>query len=327
MIGKENSEQPGFLIQGSEAFKVAQALYNTVTGKTEKLSKRFSEHYRIGLNDIFQLHSKIDQMCAQWTVIDKNENITIHHINDNKETFSSLERFKVYDQSQTSPIESIVYEFNLLIQLTNTPKPQPYQITVRLGSIVAAQQKAREEMPTGIFFRFFGGGAINVDIKYVDYVVARNMISTIDSWVAGVESSPKNKLLRYIQNHSHIYENLFGYFLFILALLTGLSSVDLVLNSTSNDQLLSKFLLATFGFVSISLFIGKTLGSYTESAIDRVMQISYIKINKGDERIIESAKKSNNLSIFKAFLSSILVTIHAVSCSFIAAILYELIQS
>lgn len=324
MTEQERSEQPGFMIQGTESFKIAQALYNTVTGKTEKLSKRFSENYKIGMNDVFQLHAKFEQMCAQWNVIEKNENITIHHVNDNKETFSSIERFKVYDQSQTSPVESIVYEFNVLIQLNNTPKPQPYTITVRLGSKVAMHQKVKEEMSNRILFRLFRGGAINVDIEYIDYVVARNMISTLDSWVSSIESTKTNKYLKYFQNFSHRFEDAFSVTLCMLALLASISSVGVFIDPQGSDQNLARFLLVSSGFILAFFFLGKVLGGLVESGVDHISQISYIKINVGDERAILAASRDNKISFLKAAISFFLISVHAVGCSYIASIIYSI---
>jgi hypothetical protein len=322
MTEKEGNKQPGFMIQGTESFKIAQALYNTVTGKTEKLSKRFSENYKIEMNDVFQLHAKIGQMCAQWDVIEKNENITIHHVNDNKEVFSSLDRFKVYDKSQTSPIETIVYEFNLLVQLRNTPKPQPYKIVVRLGSKVAMQEKVKEDIAGRLLFRFFRGGVINVDIEYVDYVVARNMLSTLDSWATSVEIQPRNKYLKFMQDNSHRIENSFALFLLMVALTVSVTSTSLLVTSAENNQVLAKFLLISFGFLVVSYFVGKVLGGLIENGIDRISEISYIKINIGDERAISASIANNKKSFFKAVISLGLITIHAISCSYIATILY-----
>lgn len=95
-----SEERPnGFLVQGSEAYKIAQAIYHTVTGKTESISKQYSENYKINLDDIRQLNAKCIQMCAQWNVIGHNENITVYHIDNNKEIFTSVDRLQLYDQS------------------------------------------------------------------------------------------------------------------------------------------------------------------------------------------------------------------------------------
>lgn len=318
-----SGEQPGFLIPSSEAFKIAQALYNSVTGKTEKLSKRFSENYKIGLNDIHQLHAKIDQMCAQWNVINKSENITVHHVNDNKQTFSSIDRFKIYDQSQTAPIESIVYEFNLLIQLSNTPKPQPYQIVVRLASPIAMHHKAREEVPAAIFLRFFRGESVNVDIQYVDYVVARNIMSTIDSWISAIELVPPSKALKLLQRYSYWYDRICGLFLMIAALLASSSSIQTVFAGNESNEFLATFLIWAFGFTVISYFIGNALGNFVESGVDGVTQSGYIKINSGDARLISTTETKNYRSFAKAAVALVLMSLHAIACSYLATILYE----
>ena len=115
MTGQERLD--GVLVQGDDTYKIAQALYHSVTGKTETVSKQFSENYRITFDDIRQLHAKFQQMCAQWKVLGQNENITVFHVDDNKEVFSSIDRIELYDLSQTSPIESITFEFTFLAAL------------------------------------------------------------------------------------------------------------------------------------------------------------------------------------------------------------------
>ena len=114
-----STSQNNVIIQSTEAFKIAQAIYSAVTGKTEKLSKIFSDNYKITEADILQLHAKCEQMCTQWNVLSKNENITIQHTDDNKQNFSSIERLKLYDKSQTSPVEGITAFFIFICYLHN----------------------------------------------------------------------------------------------------------------------------------------------------------------------------------------------------------------
>ncbi len=99
-----SDQAPGFLIQGGEAYKIAQALYHVVTGKTETVSKQFTDNYRVTLDDLKQLQAKLEQMCTQWTIIERNENITIFHIDDNKEVFSSINRLQLYDSKYPNRI-------------------------------------------------------------------------------------------------------------------------------------------------------------------------------------------------------------------------------
>jgi hypothetical protein len=318
------SEAPnGFLIQGSEAYKIAQAVYHTVTGKTETVSKRFSENYKIGFEDIKQLHAKCTQMCTQWEVIEQNENITVYHVDDNKEVFTSVDRLKLYDQSQTSPIESITYEYNALLKLPDMAKPQPYKITVRMASRIALMRKTESEGPSPLIMRFFRGGVINLDIEYVDYVVARNMISTLDSWVREIEVTKKNRILSSFQRYSHWVPKISGLLLLLLATMSAVFSADTIVTASTANSLLAKFLIASFGFVATSYFVGTWFGRMAEYSIYRIQEISYIEINKGDKKLLEQFKSSNKSLFIKASVSFSLITIHAVACSYIGTMVFE----
>mgnify|MGYP006892524707 CR=1 FL=1 len=64
-------------------------------------------------------------------------------------------------------------------------------------------EKFDDEGVPSAFLRFVDRGPIKAEIEYVDYVVARNMMSTLDSWVEGVEQSKKNKYLTYTHRYSY----------------------------------------------------------------------------------------------------------------------------
>jgi hypothetical protein len=68
------------IIEENDQFKIAQAIYNAVTGKTEKLSRPYSKDYLITADDVRQLHLKCQQACGQWVVLNKSESITVHHL-------------------------------------------------------------------------------------------------------------------------------------------------------------------------------------------------------------------------------------------------------
>ena len=264
--------------------KIAQAIYHAVTGKTEKLTREFSENYCIKFTDIEQLQAKLLQTCAQWNVLAHNENITIQHLDDNSQSFSSIEKLKFYDASQTSPVEGITFEFNLLISLPQVEKPQPYKIIVRIISLFAMAKKMRGGAR---FFRYFRNCTIFVEIEYVDYVVARNILSTLDSWVNEIHISSKNKVLKIAQRFSHWIPRISSAALMLLATITSFYIADNVFKSPlDNSSLLAKFLLVTFAFIAGSSYFGSWVGSIAEWGIDCLQEFSYIEINIGDKRLI-----------------------------------------
>ena len=64
------------------------------------------------------------QVCEQYNIEAQNTSVTVYHLDDTKEAFSSFERFRIYNQSATSPVESVVLKYNFLIVLPRTRKAQ-----------------------------------------------------------------------------------------------------------------------------------------------------------------------------------------------------------
>jgi hypothetical protein len=184
-------------------------------------------------------------------------------------------------------------------------------------------RKTENEGPSPILMRFFRGGVINLDIEYVDYVVARNMISTLDSWVREIEVTKKSKTLNIFQRFSHWVPRVSGVLLLLLATISAILSADTIVASETENSLLAKFLIASFGFVVISYFLGSWFGRMAEYSIDRFQEISYIEINKGDKKLLDDFKRNNRGLFFKALASFFLITIHAIACSYIGTLVFE----
>lgn len=319
----EDQNEPGVLVDPSDHHKIAQAFYHAVTGKTEKLSRSFTENYCVRSEDIEQLASKCAQMCSQWQLLESNSNITIHHLDDNTQNFSSIERLKIYDKSQTSAVEGVTFEFNILLSLPGTEKPQPYKITVRVLSSMALMHRLDEDMPPPRILRWFRNGPIVVDIEYVDYVVARNMLSTIESWVNEVQTSKKGKVLRFAQRNSIWIPRISGALLLLVAAVTSFWSAGEVLDVGAGEKMLAQFLIATFAFIAGSMYLGNWVGRFAEHAIDRLQELSYVAFNRGDERLIEHFNKKNRNSYVITAISFGVITIHAISCGLIASFVYS----
>jgi len=300
-------------IDEGDRFKIAQAVYNAVTGKTEKLSRAYGKDYLISLEDLQQLNHKCEQACSQWEVLQRNCNITLHQLDDNKEVFSSFERFKLYDTSKMSPCESIVYEFNILLRLPETEKPQPYKITVRVLSKIAMINRMEKEMGPPPFLRLFSSGHVVVEVEYVDYVVARNMLSMIDSWISQVEQEPHYAWATFTQKFSHWFPPAAQ---FSIVLLFGVSLYHITpaaLAEGNSLALLAQWLILSGTALFLAGVTARFLGRLAETGIDRIIPISAIQLNKGDERLLKRFKKRNVLRIIQAIAALILVVAQGVA--------------
>ena len=63
------------ILDEPQSFKIAQAVYNAATGKTEKVSKAFAKSYVVDLVSLKQLHAKCSQACTQWDVIQNSSRL------------------------------------------------------------------------------------------------------------------------------------------------------------------------------------------------------------------------------------------------------------
>lgn len=299
----------------NDRFKIAQAVYGAVTGKTEKLSRTYSKDYLITLADVRQLHLKCHQACGQWTVLKKSENITVHHLDDNKEVFSSFERFSIYDYSRTSPTESIVYEFNLLLQLPTIEKPQHYKVVVRALSRAAMIRRMEKEMAPPPLLRLFGGSSIVVDIEYVDYVVARNILGMIDSWVGEIERHSKLSWIRHLQRFTHWFPPVSQFLAIAFIGLSLFTATAAVLVASSPPPLVARWLILSGTVITLGGLLARRLGSIVESGIDQILTLSAINLNKGDQRLIDRYKNRNILKVVQAVLGIAGVTAHAIGAN------------
>ena len=141
-------------------------------------------------------------------------------------------------------------------------------------------------------YRLFRGGVISIDIEYIDYVVARNMLSTLDSWVKEIEVAKKQKALELLQKYSHWAPRIASLVLFMVAVYAAVISTDLVSFPAADNAFLAKYLLSSFGFIVGFFFLGVILGGFVEGAIDRVEEVSYINLNKRRSEITRRVPKA-----------------------------------
>ncbi|MCD6050847.1 MAG: hypothetical protein K0Q55_2250 [Verrucomicrobia bacterium] len=322
----EQNTNRAMVLNGPDAFKMAQAIYNAVTEKTERLTRMYGNNCRIEFNDLKQLHAKLEQMSAQWQVLSRNCSIVVQYLDDNKEQFSSFERFSIYDASKTSATESVVIEYNLLIAIPGVEKPQPYKISVRALSRVAAMAKMENEMAPPPFFRLFSNYTLIVEIDYVDYSVARNMLSTFDSWVDEVELTEKPMVSDFVQSRSHHLPSFFRLIIIIFTAIGFYYSVPAVLTLKSTFIEVTQYIVLAFSGIFFFSHLAVMLGSWIETSVDNIFTLSYIHLNKGDERLVKGFEKKNRYNCVKILAGFAMLLIEAVTVSYFSERLIKLLM-
>lgn len=284
------------------SMKAVQQIYSEITGRSETLERTYKSNHAIGFDDLRQLHAKVQQLYEQYNIVSKTCSVTLFHVDDQKQTFSSFERFELFDRTTLSPVENVRIEFNFLIVLPQMKKPQSYQIEINIHSRAAIVQKARTNpnFRSDMFFEFFSQNTAHVEITYIDYTVARNFQVAINSWFKALPELATPRLLTPIRKLSGYYIFLFR-FISVLVYLLGcyVHFARTLGESLSTPAALFSASLVTFGgMFLISVFTGK-LGSVAAESVKRLQCKSYLNLTRGDEIAIKDFGRGNAIAWLK----------------------------
>lgn len=312
------------------SMQVYQAIYNEITGKTELLSGSCSNYLTIEMGDLFQLKNLLDQFLEQYEVSAFNSSITVFHTKANKERFSSFERLNTYNISTTSPIERINIELNLLITPPKLSKPQSYKVSLNIISGAAilgkTANKIPEEMSKLLLMRAVQEKAIEYEIEYVDYIIARSMSDLIKDWVTTIKEQEPNVSIKKLQDKSHLLKRLFTFGFFSMALIASIYYAKALLSGTDSDSaLLAQYLIISGVSIILIKDIGAFLGRKVERSIDSINtnEISFIKINSGDQKLHSDYQKSTKTEKLSAIKSLVLGLSVGIASSIIATFIYN----
>ncbi len=293
------------------SLQTVQGIYNELTGKSEEVSKSYDKPIRVRFTDIEQLDHKINQACEQYNIVSGNCSATIYYVDDTRDRFSSFERFRLHNAGSPSPVESILLKYNFLLLLPKTREPQSYTLSVRLASRVAVMRRMEREFfgpPAGIM-RLMGNRTAVIEIQYVDYMVARNLLNLVDEWFQCIPVAPEYRVLNWLRQRSHFIPR---FVRFATAMFVGFLIVTLLPSFVAQDStdlygfgvFVSYSLIGVFAAYKASDFFA----GLVEDAIDEWTEVSYINITKGDQIEIDKAGRRNTFYVFKA-ISSLLLSI------------------
>jgi len=287
--------------QGEEKKEIAswqlvQAVYHSITGKTERITIENEHPCQLNLNKIKQLNYKIQQSSEAYNIVANNCSVTVFHQNDVKQIFSSFDKFEQYDSSNNNAIKRIQLKYDILIHLPNIKNPQNYTIIVNLLSGVICEQeiaKISKKLPS-IFAPLIGFNTIKIDINYVDYIVANNYQHIVEEWIKSVSDNKKNKIT-YLLKPITLFIKYVVLFLFVSGF--AIISPKFTLN---NSVVFYQFLIIT----SVCLFLAFQFGEYVSYKIRRLIlqkPLSYIDMNEGDKKAIKIETKRRNKMMFQGF--------------------------
>ncbi|NTG48457.1 hypothetical protein G6M04_13780 [Agrobacterium rhizogenes] len=319
--GNTHGEVSGIatMSDGTEvSMQLLQDVYAKVTGKKEKVSKTISTNHITSFEDLENLHAKMRQICDQYNVVQRNESVIIYHCDDSKEQFSSFVRFKAYNKSSTSPVENIHLEYNFLIMLPQTQEPQSYKISIDVHSRAALFKKAAtQNRMNALIFRIVASQSGQISISYVDYNVSLNFMIAIDQWFQGLKQNPEAKVVSYLKKYSHNFSFFLRYFSVSMFLAVNYYNLSKIMQVNVSDILRSSIFI--FGVAYVLGGLAARLGKWVEESIDSIFPISYVQLNRGDEKIAREITTDNRSGIIKASVGILIAVAINVFSSYLAA--------
>lgn len=283
------------------SMKDLQSIYHELTGKTEELSETFKKPHRIEYDDLYQLDLKINQITEHYKVISKNCSISIFYCDGSKMKISSFDRSKLNDMSSPTATESVDIEYNFLILPNEVQKPQNYKITLQLYSRVGVLKKAETEhgLHRKIMHLFSSNVTGLLKIEHVDYLLAKHFQNLIKEWYESIDDTKPSKILGFLKDNSEHLSLLFTLLSSIILPCIVLYNYSSFISSNPDISDIFKGNVAAFSLIFIGIYLSRRLASICEYSIDSYQYLSYVNLNRGDEKEISRYKASNRINILK----------------------------
>lgn len=304
------------------SFQLAQAFYNEITGKSERLRELYSDPFILKLNDVEQLYHRLVQSTEQYNISAFHESYTVNYVDDSSERFSSLQRLKLHNGAKGVAVEEIIISYCILIVLPKSNRPQEYKITVKLASRVAKIEEMRKQVSSMPFeiplYQLENANAASFSIDYVDSTVANALMSVIKSWFNTVEKNSISSMVKIARSLSHFVPRITKYGLLSMVCFSvwQLSNTFLVQDVHIKTATLFTLLSVLAAFLSVRL--GMFTGKRAEIALDSIYEQSYINFSGADENFVKMSSDRIRKSKIKALFNLVCTITIGIGCSLLA---------
>lgn len=177
-----------------------QAIYHAITGKTENITQTLTGNVLINLSDFDQLHNVVcDQASIYTKVVSPTVTVVIKDEKSRAITYSSWEKFKLLNLSSGDVTSEVILRFEFLFNMPETDQPQRCIVDINLDSALPVIKGQDEAASIGGAMGFFFSMArewrtVEISIEFVDYVVAKSFVRTIEEWFSKLKRTPVQKL-------------------------------------------------------------------------------------------------------------------------------------
>ena len=282
-------------------------MHRRVHEKSEEISKTYKNDILIKFSDIEELHHKITQSIKSSNPYNSSVifRVIATHLEGEAEKFNSFDDFAKYNKTSPNPTLDItlIYKFSLLEH--ETQELESYKIVTSIRSRIGDLCQIEKEAPAFISSAIISSivtPTARIKVEYSDYVKAIHFTAMFDDWIKGCDESKEIGFITKIKPFSHYIPKIGR--LIVIFLLGFFVSHSIGEESFQSFEIANFIVLyATVFFMIVSL--SEMFFSMIENSIDRYLALSYISLNKGDAKLIESFKSKNKASIQKAIFGAI----------------------
>ncbi|EOE4714276.1 hypothetical protein ACKC6U_004287 [Vibrio vulnificus] len=282
-------------------------IHQKVNQKSEEISKSYKNNILVEFSDIEELHEKIVQSIRsakphRGSIIMQ---VMVSHHEGEAERFKSFEDFKSHNITSPNPTSEIALMYKFSIHDSESGEVENYKVAANVKSRVGELNQIEQEAPAFISAAIISSmvtTTARIKVEYSDYVKARHFIAMFDEWIKGCDESKELKFIAPLKRVSHLISR-FGH-LIIIALLGLFVSQSIDVGGMGADELIQFIVLYGSVFFVISS-LSELCFRKLEHSIDSYLALSYLKINKGDGKLIKSFKDRNKRSIVWSILGAI----------------------
>jgi hypothetical protein len=299
-------------------------MHEKVNAKSEEISKSYKNNILVEFNDIQELHDKVVQSINSL----KPQNgsllvrVIVSHHEGEAEKFNSFDDFKNHNITSPNPTSEIGLMYKFSHYDNETGEIENYKVVANIKSRIGELHQIEQEAPPFISSAIISSmvtSTARIKVEYTDYVKARHFIAMFDEWIKGCDESKEIKHINSLKKISHLISR-FGHLL-IVGLLGWFVSGSIEIAAFEGSALI-RFLVIYASIFYIISSLAELCLKKLELSIDSYLAISYLKINKGDNKLIKEFKSRNTSSIFWSVLG-ILGTVGVGMC---ASASYDLIK-
>lgn len=274
--------------------EACQDIFQYFTQPKTSLNKDYSNNLKLTFDEIENLNYMILQSLRGENIVGINSSVIVVHKDKSKVIFEGFENFKGYVVGGSSPTRLVVLIYRYVMNSSSNNQLQNYEIKIELNSKLATYERMNEDkLPSAmksLLVRVMP--TVELTIKYEDYLKAKVIVDLVDNWVNGCPTSDSNKtdIVKFFQNHSHTFPAIFSCISVLLIMFYIQNSISSLIPENSAIQEYAIFLIQTLGLSYLIIIIARGVGRLVENFLDFYPFLSYVKINKGDEKLLASRK-------------------------------------